>query len=162
MARSKLTGREKVVFAPSVASLAAPTQAEINAGTALCTPGTNVVAGLVALQNFESKTGFISVPDAATDFDSQIVGRKSAGEPSLEFYDDDAGTSVPRTALAEGTAGYIIRMPYGQTTGKRAMVYPVTIGSLNDSQLTSAAEAAKFMVLVAITSTPNKNATIAA
>lgn len=161
MARYRIGATEKVVFAPAIASLAAPTQAELNAGTVLTVAGTAVAAGLVEMANFESASQFIDVPDTASSFTAKIAGRKTAGDPTMTFYDDDASATI-RTALAEGTSGYIVRMPYGQTTGKRADVFPVTVGSLNDAQLTSANEAAKFMVAVAITSTPNKVALVTA
>lgn len=159
MARYKPSNKAKVVFSPSVASLAAPTVAEINAGTVLCTPGTFANAGLKELQNFESAATFIDTPDAATDFDSKIPGRKQAGNPSLVFYDDDASSTI-RTALAENTSGFVIIMRYGQTVGKRAEVYPVTVASLNDSQVNSDNNASMFTVAVAITATPNKNGVI--
>jgi hypothetical protein len=159
MARFRPNNKAKVVFAPAVANLAAPSGAEITAGTVLCTPGTFASDGLFELQNFESTATFIDTPDAATDFDSKIVGRKQAGNPSMTFYDNDAAATI-RTALAEGTSGFVIIMPYGQTTGKRCEVYPVTIGSLNDSQINSNNEAKKFMVMAAITSVPNKNGVV--
>ena len=46
MARFRPNNKAKVVFAPAVANLAAPTTAEINAGTVLCTPGTYAADGL--------------------------------------------------------------------------------------------------------------------
>src|SRR3954453_22799718 len=104
MARYKPSNKAKVPFRTSISSLSAPTQAEINAGTALCTPGTFIAAGLKELQNFESASTFIDTPDAATDFDSKIPGRKQAGDPAGVFYDDDASSTI-RTALAEGTSG---------------------------------------------------------
>jgi hypothetical protein len=161
MARSKLSNQEKVIFVPSIANQAAPTQAELNAGVALCTPGTAIAEGLVALTNFESRTTFIGVGDAAQDFDAQIPGRKSAGEPMLEFYDGGT-TTTNRTALAEGSSGYIVRCFYGQTTGKRCAVFPVTIGAQNDSMLNNQNESFRFFVAVAITAAPTKNAVIAA
>lgn len=157
MGRYKPSNKAKVVFAPSVSSLTAPTQAEINAGTALCTPGTFVAAGLKELQNFESAATFIDTPDAAQDFDTKIPGRKQSGNPAGVFYDDDASSTI-RTALAEGTSGFIIIMRYGQLAGKRAEVYPVTVGSLNDSQVNADNNASMFTVAFAITAEPKKNA----
>lgn len=161
MARYKPSNKAKVVFCTSISNTAAPTQAELSAGTALCTPGTYVAAGLKEMQNFESKTNFIGTPDAAQDFDSQIPGRKSAGNPAIVFYDDDASTTI-RTALAEGTAGYVVKMPYGQVSTKRCEVYPVTVGALNDSQVNSDNAAYMFTVDFAITSAPVKTAVVTA
>ncbi len=161
MARFFIRGKTKVVACPTVANLAAPTRAEINAGTVLNLPGTYVHAGLVEMSGFEAASEFIDVPDAATDFTGKIAGRKTAGEPMMRFYEDDASSTI-RTALAEGTSGYVIRMPYGDVPTKRCEVYPVTIASVNTSQLTSGNDPATFEVKVAVTANPSKNAVIPA
>lgn len=161
MGRYAVSGTAKVLFCPAITSLAAPTRAELTAGLALNTPGTAVAAGLVEMTNFESRSTFIDVPDAATDFTSKIPGRKEAGNPSMAFYDDDASATI-RTALAEDTDGFIVVMHYGDVATKRAEVYPVTIGALNDTNPNSSSDAAKFVVDVAITAPPNKNAVIPA
>lgn len=161
MGRMHLFGVEKVVFAPSVASLAAPSRAEINAGVVLVTPGVYAHEGLQEMGGFEAASTFIDVPDASTDFDGKIPGRKQAGDPTLTFYESDSGSPI-RTALAEGTQGYVIRMPYGDVATKRCEVYPVTVASTNTSQLTSGNDAATFEVAMAITANPNKQAVIPA
>lgn len=161
MARFHPSNKTKVVFAPAVASLAAPSRAEITAGTVLTVAAGTTVAGLVEMAGFETAASDITVPDVATDYDATIPGRKQASNASLTFYDDDASATV-RTALAENTAGYVIIMPYGDVPTKRCEVWPVRVSALNDSQITSANEAKKFMVNVSITASPNKNAVIPA
>lgn len=161
MGRMHLFGVEKDVFCPSIASLAAPTRAEINAGVVLVSPGVYQHEGLSEMDGFEAASTFIDVPDASTDFDGKIPGRKQAGEPMLTFYESDSGSPV-RTALAEGTSGYVIRMPYGDVATKRCEVYPVTVASANTSQLTSGNDAATFAIAMAITAKPNKEAVIPA
>lgn len=161
MARSKLSNQEKAIFCASISNQAAPTQAELTAGVPLCTPGTVTAEGLFAMTNFDSKTTAIAVPDAATDFDAQIPGRKQAGEPMLEFYDGGTTTTI-RTALAEGTDGFVVRCFYGQTTGKRCAVFPIRIGALNDGMLNAQNEAFKFTIACYITAQPTKTAVIAA
>lgn len=161
MSRMHLFAREKVVYCPAINSLAAPTRAEFNAGIVLVTPGLREDEGLQGMDGFESASSFIEVPDAATDFDGKIPGRKQAGEPALTFYESD--TSWPkRTALAEDTAGFIVRMPYGDVAGRRCEVYPVTVASKNTSQLTSGNDAGTFKVMFAITAKPEKDAVIPA
>lgn len=154
------SGNAKVVFAPSISSTSAPTVAEINAGTVLTVPGSTATAGLAEMSNWETAASNIEVPDVASTFDKTIPGRTKAGEPSISFYDDSAGTSTVRTALAEGTAGYMVIMRYGQTVGKRAEVYPCKVSALNDSQVNNKNEPAMFTAVFAITDTPNKNASI--
>lgn len=148
-------GVAKVVFAPSVSNLAAPSSGEISAGTVLTTPGTT---GLMkVMKGWTTEPSNADVPDVGTTFIPTIPGMKSSSEASIEFYDDDASTTI-RTALAEGTAGYMIIMRYGQTTGKRAEVFPCKVTTLNDIDIEAAANPAMFVATFAITSAPNKSA----
>lgn len=160
MARWIPDAKSKVTFCPGVSNLAAPTSAELTAGTVLCTPGTYVNAGLKELGGFETTQEFVVSKDLATKVDSKIPGRQSLPDASLTFFDDDASSTI-RTALAEGTVGFLVLMPYGQVTGKRCEVWPVTIGALNNSQLVAGgADPATFMVAAAVTSAPNKLAVV--
>lgn len=157
MSKYIVSGKAKVVFAPAVANIAAPTTGEMSAGTILNNPGGTVIAGLISMTGFTSEQGFITTADLQTDTDSKFPGRRTIGDASMMFYDDDASSTI-RTALAEGTAGYICRFPYGQSAGKRCEVFPVTIGALNDADYDATAnEVQKFSVAVAITAKPNKN-----
>ncbi len=161
MSRYIPSGVSKVVFAPACASIAAPTQAEITAGTVLNVAGGTVAAGLAHMDGWETAVSNIDVPDVQTTFDGQIPGRTKASEASCTFYDDDASSTI-RTALAEATAGYMIIMRYGGTTGKRAQVYPCKVSTLNDSQINAENTASMFVVTFAVTSAPNKNGVITA
>jgi hypothetical protein len=160
--RTHLFANEKVVFAPAVASLAAPTRAEITAGVVLVNPGVYQDDGLVSMTGFETAPAFIDVPDAATDTTPRIPGRKGSVDASLTFYETNTGTSPNRTALAEATSGYVIRMPYGDVATRRCEVWPVTTGAVNTSQLDNGNDAGTFTVNVAVTAPPNKNAVIPA
>lgn len=162
MSRTHLFANEKVVFAPAVASLAAPTRAEINAGVVLVNPGVYQDDGLVTMAGFETAPAFIDVPDAATDTTPRIPGRKGSVDASLTFYETNTGISPNRAALAEGTSGYLIRMPYGDVATRRAEVWPITTGAVNTSQLDNGNDAGTFTVNVAVTAPPVKNAVIPA
>ncbi len=161
MSRYIPSGVAKVVFAPSVSSLAAPTQAEITAGTVLTVAGTTAAAGLVEMSGWETAPSDVEVPDVSSRFTAKIPGRTGTSDASCTFYDDDASTTI-RTALAEGTAGYMIIMRQGGTTGKPCAVYPCKVNALNDSQIGSDNKAQTFMASFSITSSPNKTGTIAA
>lgn len=164
MARFFRRAKERWVFAPAVANLAAPTRAEINAGTVLTEPGSSAVSGFAA-----DPTGFrlmnepIATPDAASSFDKQIPGlNRVDGTPTIVFYDDDAGTAI-RTALAEGTAGFVMRMPNGDAVGKRVGVWPVKVAGLNDDLgVLNAGAAATFEVQFSVTAEPQKNGVLPA
>jgi len=159
MARFHPSNKTKVVIAPAVASLAAPSGPEITAGTVLTVAASTTLAGLVEMSGFETAPSDISVPDVGTSFDGMIPGRRAASAASMTFYDDDASSTI-RTALAEGTVGYIIIMPYGQTAGRRCEVWPVRVSAVNDSQITSANEAKKFVVSMSVTADPSKVAVV--
>ena len=148
MARFFRRGISKVKFLPAVAGTS-PTRPEITAGVDL-SPS---VAGM---GGFTLSNNPITTPDLATNFDSQINGPDAAGNSSLTFYDDDTATAV-RTALAKGTAGYMVLFPYGDVSAKRCEVWPVTSIGVND-QWGLDASAAQFMVEFACTAKPNQSA----
>lgn len=160
MGRTHQFAKEKVVFAPATAGTS-PTRPEISAGIILVNPGVSEDEGLQTMDGFEQASTFIPVPDAATDFDSKIPGRKEAGEPMLTFYESDT-THSKRTALAQDTVGFIYRFIHGDVPGTRMEVYPVTVASTNTSQLTSGNDATTFAVKFAITAKPRQNATVPA
>jgi len=155
------SGVAKVVFAPSVANRAAPTQAEITAGTTLTVAGTTAAAGLVEMSGFETASSDVETPDVSSRFTAKIPGRTGTSDASATFYDDDATLTI-RTALAEGTAGVMIIMRKGGTTGFPTECYPCTVNVLNSSQVTSANEPSKFMVTFSLSAAPTKVGVIAA
>src|ERR671926_803362 len=118
-------GTTKFRFAPTIANLKAPTRAEITAGVAM--------RNITGVSGFAITRSFIGTPTLDSDFTSNIPGERSAGESSLTFRDDrDAATAAIRTALPEGTTGYMIYMPEGDVPGRRCEVWPVTSGGVND------------------------------
>jgi hypothetical protein len=149
MARYFRRGRSKVRFLPTVASLDAPTTAEITAGT-------DLTGSISEMAGFEFSNSPITTPDLSTTFTTQIPGEDTTSTSTLTFYDDDTATTI-RTALAKGTQGYILLQPYGTTTAKRAEVWPVTTTGVNDHWVTGN-EAARFTVAFAITAAPHQSA----
>jgi hypothetical protein len=129
-------GKEKWVFAPAVSSIAAPTRSEINAGTILTVPGTT--SQLVAFAGFATDIADADTSDLSSTQDTAIPGTTPVATPTLTFKDDDSSTTI-RAALAEGTSGFIIRMPYGDVPTKRCSVWPVRVGSQNDGVLSRGA-----------------------
>lgn len=147
MARFYRRGVSKMKFLPAVVGTS-PTRAEITAGVDI-SPQVSDISGF-SLQNNP-----ISTPDLGTSFDSQIVGSDSAADSAVTLYDDDASSAL-RTAMAKGTAGFMILFPYGDTATKRLEKFPATSTGVND-QWSTGAEAAKVVVSFAITSTPVQN-----
>lgn len=151
MSRYTRRGKSTLKFAPAIANKAAPTSGELSAGTDL-TLNTADIAG------FTYNNSPINTPDLSSTFTSQIGGEDTADVSSLTFYDDDASSTV-RTALAKGVTGFIVRMPYGQVTAKRAEVFPVTVTGAND-EWSLGNDPARFVVSFAITSTPVQSAVL--
>lgn len=158
MARFMRKGKTKVYFVPTIANKAAPTVAEITAGTAL--------TGQIAEMNgFMFSNSPIDTPDMSTAFVNKIPGEDSVDDSNIVFYEDDS-SDVLRTALAKGSNGHIVIFPKGTAgaspaAADKAEVWPVTIAS-NSRQYTADNEAAKFQVVFATTAPPTDPATIAA
>lgn len=120
-----IDGRVRVTFAASVASVAAPTVAECNAGTALetfITPD-----GL----DIGMDTGGVDTSNLASTFNTMRAGRKKPGI-SVTFH-HDGPTDTPYNLLPYRTNGYlIVRRGVDRTTawtiGDKVEVYPVEAG----------------------------------
>jgi hypothetical protein len=153
MGRYTRKAKSKVYFVPTLASTTSPSLAEINAGT-------NLGAAMSEMSGFSFSNSPIDVPDLASTFVPSIPGEDKADNPTITFYDDDTATTL-RTALAKGTSGFVVLMPYGGTASKRAEVWPVQSTGFND-MWTVGNEAAKAGVQFAVTSVPNQGATLAA
>lgn len=151
MARYYRRGKSKLRFLPSVSNQAAPTAGEVTAGTDL-TPSVADING------FGYNNSPIATPDLASTFTSSIPGEDTTDDSSLMFYDDDTATTI-RTLLAKGVTGYIMRMPYGQVTAKRAEIWPITSTGVND-QWSAGNDAAQFQVGFAVTATPTLTAVV--
>lgn len=153
MAKFFRRGVSKILFLPAVANAAAPTRAEINAGTDL----TPVVA---AIAGFQLSNSPIPTPNLKDVFTPQITGEDTVTDSTLTFNDDDASSTV-RTALAKGTAGFILLMPYGDVPTKRAETWPAKSTGFNDEWSLDNTPA-KAMAGFAITAVPTQNAVIPA
>lgn len=127
-----------------------PTAPEIAAGTPL-------TVDLADISGFQLSNSPIAVPNMADSFTSQIEGEDTVADSSFTFYDRDDATTI-RTALAKGSDGFVVLAPYGMGAGKRLQIYPATTTGVND-EFSIGNEAARFMVGLAITGTPNLNAT---
>jgi hypothetical protein len=152
MSRFFRRGVSKIRFAPAVAG-SSPTRAEITASVDLS-------VAVAAINGFQLSNAPITTPDLATNFDSQIDGPDQSGESSLNFYDDNA-TTVIRTAVSKGTAGFILLFPYGDVPTKRCEVWPAKSTGVND-EWSLDATAAQFQVGFAVTAVPNQNGVIPA
>lgn len=152
MARYFRRGVSKLRFLPACAG-ASPTRAEITAGT-------DLTASVADISGMQFSNSPIAVPDLNSTFTSQINGEDTVADTSVTFYDDDT-THTVRTALAKGTAGFLLLLPYGDVATKRCEVWPVVATGVND-EWTTGNDSARFSVGFAITGVPKQNATVPA
>lgn len=151
MARYFRRGKSLIYFLPAVANKAAPTTPEITAGT-------NLTGSISDPGSFAFNNSPISTPDLASTFTTQIPGEDTAETPTITFYDDDTATTI-RTVLAKGVTGFIVRMPYGNVSTKRAETFPVTVTGVNDAW-SADNTSAMFAVGFAVTGVPSLTAVL--
>lgn len=127
MADIIVDGRTRVSFVPSIANIAAPTVAELNAGTIL-----TLMLVPTGLENFENTTALVDNTSMASTWDTSLPGRQSmSGTPSLLLKRQDAGSDPVFTLLTTpNTNGFIVvRDELDQAaawaTAQRMEVYPV-------------------------------------
>ncbi len=155
MSRFFRRGLSKVRFAAAIADQSVPTRMEINGAT----PLSDEVADMGGFQLTNSP---IATPDLSTTFTSQIEGEDTTADSTITFYDrTDAAAAAIRAALAKGTSGFILLLPYGDVAGNRMEVWPVKSTGVND-EWTMGNDPARFMVGFAITSPPEQDANVPA
>lgn len=100
MARFFRRGITKVYWVPTIVDTAAPTVAEVTAGT-------NMTSQVADISGFEFQNSPIATPDLSTTFTTTIPGEDTTQEPQLMFYEDDT-TNALQTTLAKGTEGHVV------------------------------------------------------
>lgn len=128
MADSLADGNTRVTYAPSIANIAAPTTAELNAGILLhsiLTPD-----GLVG---FEATTADVPTSGLDAIYDTVDVGRDSFSGTMLRFKKQSSGDTVYSTLSAKGVTGFIvIRRDIAATTAwassQACEVFPIKTG----------------------------------
>ncbi|MEV4437483.1 hypothetical protein AB0K09_00450 [Streptomyces sp. NPDC049577] len=174
MARYGSTGKIAIVFAPAVADTAAPTVAEITAGT--------------NLSDYITRDG-LKTPSSGNTIDASDIGSRFNKTAAGTYGGDAAEITAHRgskgggsgddkawTTLTQDTVGFLVigRPGLGQnattgigtkagpaTAGDRVEVYPVTVISRAMAD-TGDNETAKFTASMAITGEPAQDAVVAA
>ncbi|NUP36023.1 MAG: hypothetical protein HOY76_03110 [Streptomyces sp.] len=152
-------GKTRVYWVTTIASISAPTVAELNAGldfTARITPD-----GL----NIPAETADVDNSSLASTFTTNRAGRRSFS-PEVTFKrGDSAGDDLPWTTLTYQTLGYLVVrrvLPYttAWAAAQKVEVYPVECGERN-SIPPAPNEVAKFTSQMKLRDEPNTNATVA-
>jgi hypothetical protein len=143
-------GVSKVVWCPTVSTLASPTRAEINAGTDL-SPEISASSGWEVTSNTED------TPALGSAFIGKVASTTTAGDSSLTFYSDSSSVDV-RTLLTRGTTGYILWMDEGDVAAHKMDVFPATVTSAPKQR--EIASVSTIMINFAVTREPAENVTI--
>lgn len=128
MPRYNSRGKTRVYFALAIANRAAPTVAEINAGTALA-------PALRTFEGFTSEVEDLDNADFSSTWGKTLPGGETAADSSMTFAAGDVAGDVEesiRNALVQGANGFVVWCWWGApTAGQRASVYPARIKSNN-------------------------------
>lgn len=143
----------KVYFVATIASKAAPTRLELDAGTDLSPEIADLSGWVISGED-------VATPDLGTRFTSNIPGREAADDSSLTLYADDGGADA-RTIMPAGTNGFIVWLDGGDVTANKMDVYPVRVRSVGKMRNLQN-EAAKLQFQFSITSKPASNVAVPA
>lgn len=156
MADANADGNTRVYFAPSIANIAAPTTAELNAGTRLDTLMTP--DGLVGL---EADTGDVDNSKLSSTFNTVTPGRISFSGTLVRLI-KQTGTDTVYNLLVYGFTGFlVVRRDILASTAWAASqaveVYPIACGEVRNLA-PEGNSVHKYEVLTKITAQPNLRA----
>lgn len=139
-------------FAPTVASVAAPTVANITAATRI-----------VGITNYETPSSEAEVDTSGIDdvYDVSVVGTSKAGPIVLTMKRDDTVETAAWDLFVFRTVGFLIRSKKGvPVLASKVEVFPVQIGQRrNEGYGKNVTQ--KFAVSFYVTSAPNLAAVVA-
>jgi len=126
---SRQTMRENIAIrwlTTAPADPAAPTQAEITAGTDIVTGASADGEVLADLDGWSTSTSDISVPDAGSLNTGTIKGDRALGQASLTYYLDTDSLTI-HNLLAEDEEATVVLMPFGEGAGEVCTVVNVRV-----------------------------------
>lgn len=152
-------GKTRVYWVTTIANIAAPTTAELNAGISL--QATLTADGLVG---FKPETADVDTSSLASTFNTAVNGRTSFSGTMLRLK-KQSGTDTIFTTLVRDTAGYVvIRRSIAETTAwassQACEVYPSLCGEVArmDPEPNTVE---RYEIPIKVTSTPNLRAAVA-
>jgi hypothetical protein len=150
--RYYVTGTRQVYWVPSIASKAAPTRSELDAGTDL-TGEINAMAG------FDPTSATVDTPDLASRFTSQIPGAITVSASTITLYTSEDSQDA-RQIMPRDTAGFIVVFWEGDVAANLMDVFPVRVTAAPKDVTTT--DAGMITINFAVTSEPAENVTIPA
>jgi hypothetical protein len=158
MARYSIEGLGRLYHVPTIANIAAPTVAELNAGTSLTSfvPRDGFVPNL--------NQNFVDVSAINDTFDLTQIGSEG-GSFTLTFYRDNGTDTAWNLYVASNVTGYLawregVAAATAWTIAQKVMIWPYSAHKPIPMG-TASNEGRKFTVGVAIPTVPDRNATVA-
>jgi hypothetical protein len=149
-------GKTRVYFCTSISNPAAPTAAEINAGT-------NLSANVNDMAGFSYSTNQLPTPALDSAFTPSIGGPQVTDDSSITIYLDSASNPL-RTTLAVGAAGFIVWVDYKASgniaASDKVDVYAVTVVGA-PKRRSMGDDPAVWECQFSITAVPNEDVTVA-
>lgn len=160
MADLAVDGMTRVSYVPTIANNAAPTTAELNAGTLLTS--TLTAAGL---EGFETQPGEIDNTSLASTFDTKLPGTAAFTGTRLILKKQASGDTVFTLMTAFNTAGYIVirrnvATATAWTAAQVVQVYPINTGSF-DYLAPERNTVTRYWVATPVSNQPTYNAVVA-
>lgn len=159
MPDSNTDGRTRVASVPSIANIAAPTVAELNAGTDLS--GLITPDGVVG---FEPDTADVDNSKLNSTFDTRTAGRAGFSGTLLRLVKQTGTDSVYNTLVYGFNTNVVIRRDITASTawtiGQAVEVYPVQCGEVRNLP-PEGNSVHKYEVPAKISSQPNLRAAVA-
>lgn len=159
MADSTTDGRTRVYVVPTIANIAAPTVAELNAGTD--------ISGLLTpdgLSGFEPDTGDVDNSKLNSTYSTMLPGRVSVSGPLLRLIKQIGTDTVYNTLVYNYNMNVVIRRDLTSSTAwatsQAVEVYPAACGEVRNIA-PEGNSVHKYEVPLKITSQPNLRATTA-
>ena len=161
MADIIVDGMTRVYYVPTIANIAAPTVAELNAGTSLTS--TLIPAGL---EGFENSTAEVDNTSLASTFDTKLPGRQSFSGTGLVLKKQDGTDTVFNLISVPGTNGYIVvrdgvLQATAWTIADKAEVYPIRTATHVMLGRGESNSLLRYRVPTTITAAPNLKAVVA-
>lgn len=159
MARKQAVGNLRIWFVPTIASTAAPTVAEINAGVDLT--GQLRRDGLKRPQDANT----VDASDVSSLYNKTATGTYGGTPMELQFYRDDTTDTAWNTLIPRATSGYFVIRPFGGSlaaiaSGQKVEVWQVEIASRSMNDIAQD-ENQRFTIVAPVLATPVDPATVA-
>lgn len=145
-------GTRAYYWVPTIANKAAPTRAELDAGT-------DLTREIAEVSGFQTTSESADTPDLGSRFTSKIPGRITADDSSITLYASQNSQDV-RQLLPRDSSGFIVQFPEGDVASRTMDVFPVKVSSAPKE--TSIEDPGKIMVQFTVTSEPKENITVPA